>query len=112
MAPAIGGMSWVSTIRPCRRIAGACRASRGQGRGFGFTVERRGYDDERAVFNLKHELTPALIVVSESAADVQAAISFAARQHRPVSVKTTGHQIVGVASGAVVIATVWPEYSN
>src|SRR3984885_4941747 len=64
-----------------------------------------GYDDERAVFNLNHELTPAVIVVPESVADVQAAVSFAAGQHRPVLVKTTGHQIVGSASGGVVIAT-------
>ncbi len=64
-----------------------------------------GYDDERAVWNLNHELRPAVIVVPESAADVQAAVTFAARQHRPVLVKTTGHQIVGQADGAVVIAT-------
>src|SRR3954447_26909302 len=64
-----------------------------------------GYDDERAVFNLNHELVPAVIVVAESAADVQAAVAFAAGQHRPVLVKTTGHQMVGLAHGAVVIAT-------
>jgi FAD/FMN-containing dehydrogenase len=64
-----------------------------------------GYDDERAVFNLNHDLVPAVIVVPESAADVQAAVTFAAEQHRPVLVKTTGHQIVGKARGAVVIAT-------
>ena len=64
-----------------------------------------GYDDERAVWNLNHELVPAVIVVAESAADVQAAVTFAARQHRPVLVKTTGHQIVGKAHGAVVIVT-------
>ena len=64
-----------------------------------------GYDDERAVFNLNHELVPAVIVVAESAADVQAAVAFAAGQHRPVLVKTTGHQMVGPAHGAVVIAT-------
>jgi FAD/FMN-containing dehydrogenase len=64
-----------------------------------------GYDDERAVWNLNHELVPAVIVVPESAADIQAAVIFAAGQHRPVLVKTTGHQIVGSASGAVVIAT-------
>jgi FAD/FMN-containing dehydrogenase len=64
-----------------------------------------GYDDERAVWNLNHELVPAVIVVPESAADVQAAVTFAVRQHRPVLVKTTGHQIVGRAHGAVVIAT-------
>jgi FAD/FMN-containing dehydrogenase len=64
-----------------------------------------GYDDERAVWNLNHELVPAVIVVPESAADVQAAVTFAAGQHRPVLVKTTGHQIVGQAHGAVVIVT-------
>jgi FAD/FMN-containing dehydrogenase len=64
-----------------------------------------GYDDERAVWNLNHELVPAVIVVPESAADVQAAVTFARGQHRPVLVKTTGHQIVGKAHGAVMIAT-------
>src|SRR6185312_2197465 len=64
-----------------------------------------GYDDERAVFNLNHELLPAVIVVAQDAADVQAAVTFAAGQHRPVLVKTTGHQVVGKAHGAVVIAT-------
>ncbi|MER7443967.1 FAD-binding oxidoreductase [Micromonospora avicenniae] len=64
-----------------------------------------GYDDERAVFNLNYELVPAVIVVPESVADVQAAVTFAAAQHRPVLVKTTGHQMVGQAAGAVVIAT-------
>nr|WP_244965628.1 winged helix-turn-helix domain-containing protein [Methylobacterium soli] len=56
-----------------------------------------GYDDERAVWNLNHELVPAVIVVPESAADVRAAVAFAAGQYRPVLVKTTGHQIVGQA---------------
>jgi FAD/FMN-containing dehydrogenase len=64
-----------------------------------------GYDEERAVFNLNHELTPAVFVVPESVADIQAAVTFAAGQHRPVLVKTTGHQIVGSAQGAVVIST-------
>ncbi|GAA1312671.1 oxidoreductase [Planotetraspora silvatica] len=64
-----------------------------------------GYDGERAVFNLNHHLAPAVIVVAESAADVQAAVAFAAERHRPVLVKTTGHQMVGPAHGAVMIAT-------
>src|SRR6185503_8683695 len=45
-----------------------------------------GYDDERAVFNLNHELVPAVIVVAQSPSDVQAAVAFAAGQHRPVLV--------------------------
>jgi FAD/FMN-containing dehydrogenase len=64
-----------------------------------------GYDEERAVFNVNHELVPAVIVVAEGVADVQAAVGFAAGQHRPVLVKTTGHQMVGNAHGAVVVAT-------
>jgi hypothetical protein len=64
-----------------------------------------GYDEARAVFNLNHELVPAVVVVAESAADVQAAVAFAAVQDRPVLVKTTGHQMVGSAQGAVVIVT-------
>jgi FAD/FMN-containing dehydrogenase len=64
-----------------------------------------GYDDERAVFNLNHELMPAVIVVAQSAIDVQAAVAFAAGQHRPVLVKATGHQVVGTAQGAVLITT-------
>jgi FAD/FMN-containing dehydrogenase len=64
-----------------------------------------GYDGERAVWNLNHELAPAVIVVPESAADIQAAVTFAAARRRPVLVKATGHQIVGQAHGAVVIAT-------
>ncbi|MGY3116923.1 FAD/FMN-containing dehydrogenase [Bradyrhizobium sp. S3.14.4] len=54
---------------------------------------------------MNHELVPAVIVVPESAADVQAAVAFAAGQRRPVLVKTTGHQMVGQAHGAVAIAT-------
>jgi FAD/FMN-containing dehydrogenase len=64
-----------------------------------------GYDEEPAVWNLNHERVLAVIVVPESAVDVQAAVTFAAGQHRPVLVKTTGHQIVGQAHDAVVIAT-------
>ncbi|MFC0547883.1 FAD-binding oxidoreductase [Kutzneria chonburiensis] len=64
-----------------------------------------GYDEERTVFNLNHELAPALIVVAENAADVQAAVAFAAARGRPVLVKTTGHQMVDPARDAVVIAT-------
>lgn len=64
-----------------------------------------GYDDERAVFNLNHELKPAVIVVAQCAIDVKAAVAFAAAQHRPVLVKSTGHQIVSTAQGAVMITS-------
>ncbi|WP_197501268.1 FAD-binding oxidoreductase [Mycobacterium sp. 852002-51057_SCH5723018] len=64
-----------------------------------------GYDDERGVFNLNHELKPAVIVVAQCAIDVAAAVAFAAEQRRPVLVKATGHQMVGTAQGAVLITT-------
>lgn len=64
-----------------------------------------GFDDERALFNLNHDLAPAVIVVATSVSDVQAAVRLAAGQHRPVLVKTTGHQMVAPAHGAVVIST-------
>ncbi len=64
-----------------------------------------GYDDERAVWDLNHELTPAVIVVPANVADVQAAVAFAADQRWPVLVKATGHQIINKARDAVVIAT-------
>jgi FAD binding domain len=60
-----------------------------------------GYDNERTVWNLNHEVAPA---VPENAADVQAAVTFATEQRRPVLAEATGHQIVGRAHGAVVIA--------
>jgi FAD binding domain/Berberine and berberine like len=64
-----------------------------------------GYDLERAVFNLNHQLLPAVIVVAQCPTDVRAAVSFAAGQRRPVLVKTTGHQMVGMAEGSVLITT-------
>lgn len=64
-----------------------------------------GYDEERAVFNLNHELMPAVIVMAQNETDVAAAVGFAARQRRPVLVKNTGHQMVGTAQGAVMITT-------
>jgi hypothetical protein len=54
-----------------------------------------GYDDECAVFNLNDELLPAM--VAQSAADVQAAVAFAAGQHRPVQAgsgtRTAGNEL-------------------
>ncbi|MFD1044277.1 FAD-binding oxidoreductase, partial [Kibdelosporangium lantanae] len=64
-----------------------------------------GYDEERALFNLNHELAPAVIVVAAGVADVQAAVGFAGGLGRPVLVKTTGHQMVSPARDAVVIST-------
>lgn len=64
-----------------------------------------GYAAECAVYNLNNPLEPALIVGATSAADVQAAIRFAAQRDLPVSVSNTGHQVVRAAHGAVLVST-------
>ncbi|MFI8186776.1 FAD-binding protein [Actinacidiphila glaucinigra] len=64
-----------------------------------------GYDAECRIYNLNVPLEPALVVGAVDAADVRAAIRFAARQGRPVTVKTTGHQQVRPARGGVLVST-------
>ncbi|MFG2306422.1 FAD-binding oxidoreductase, partial [Actinacidiphila glaucinigra] len=64
-----------------------------------------GYDAECRLFNLNVRLEPALAVGAVDAADVRAAVSFAARDGRPVTVKTTGHQQVDPARDGVLIST-------
>jgi hypothetical protein len=64
----------------------------------GFAPEVRG-------FNLNLALEPAAVLVAASAADVQAAIRFAAKQHMPVAVKAAGHQILPPGHGALLIST-------
>jgi FAD/FMN-containing dehydrogenase len=67
--------------------------------------EDDGYAAETAIFNLVLSLAPALVVGAANAADVQAAVRFAARQGRPVAVKGSGHQSVNPSSDAVLIST-------
>ncbi|MEU1618739.1 FAD-binding oxidoreductase [Streptomyces sp. NPDC005722] len=64
-----------------------------------------GYDAECEIYNLNLSLEPALAVGAADASDVRAAVSFAARHGRPVTVKTTGHQQVDPARGGVLIST-------
>ncbi|MDX3237354.1 FAD-binding protein [Streptomyces sp. ME03-5709C] len=64
-----------------------------------------GYEDECRIYNLNVPLEPALVVGAAGADDVQAAVSFAARQGRAVAVKTTGHQQVTPARGGILIST-------
>jgi hypothetical protein len=64
-----------------------------------------GYAAECATFNLGHALEPAVAVGATSAADVQAAVRFAAARGMPVAVKATGHQTACPAHGALVICT-------
>ncbi|MFD8035363.1 FAD-binding oxidoreductase [Streptomyces sp. NPDC048231] len=64
-----------------------------------------GYEAECQIYNLNVPLEPALAVGAVNATDVQAAVRFAARDGRPVTVKTTGHQQVTPARGGVLIST-------
>lgn len=69
------------------------------------TPDDAGYADECHLYNLAHELAPAVVVVAIDAADVQAAVRFAGAHGMPVVAKTTGHQIVAPAHGGVLITT-------
>jgi hypothetical protein len=64
-----------------------------------------GYAAENVVFNLTQRLEPALVVAAESAADVQAAVRFAAKRGLPVAVKSSGHQVIQPAHGAILVTT-------
>jgi len=62
-----------------------------------------GYETECATFNLMSDVRPAVAVGAASAADVVAAVRFAAARNLPVAVLATGHQMVRSAQGAVLI---------
>jgi FAD/FMN-containing dehydrogenase len=64
-----------------------------------------GYDNERAGFQLSGAHRPEVIVGALSAADVQAAVEFAAERGLPVSVQATGHGFAGPTMGGVLIST-------
>jgi FAD binding domain/Berberine and berberine like len=64
-----------------------------------------GYDEERVGFNLALPQSPAIIVAATGAADVAAAVRFAASRRLPVSVQATGHAPVGTGDGAVLVST-------
>ncbi|WP_424630281.1 FAD-binding oxidoreductase [Bradyrhizobium sp. SYSU BS000235] len=61
------------------------------------------FQTECATFNLMTPLHPAVAVGAICAADVQAAVRFAAGRELPIAVLATGHQMVGSAKGAVLI---------
>lgn len=64
-----------------------------------------GYDTERAGFQLSDAHRPEVIVGAVSAADVQAAVEFAAGRGMPVSVQATGHGFAGPATEGILIST-------
>ncbi|MCX5211050.1 FAD-binding oxidoreductase [Kitasatospora sp. NBC_00240] len=63
-----------------------------------------GFTTECAGFNLVAAHRPALVVVAEGAADVRAAVRFAARHDLPVTVRSTGHGISAPADGGLLIS--------
>ncbi|WP_369389186.1 FAD-binding oxidoreductase [Streptomyces sp. CG1] len=65
----------------------------------------RGYDDELAGFQLGFTQRPAVIVPARSAADVVAAVRYAAAEGLPVGVHATGHGLPGGYEGGLLITT-------
>ncbi|WP_199521454.1 FAD-binding oxidoreductase [Jiangella anatolica] len=64
-----------------------------------------GYDDERSGFNLAVDHRPDAIVAATSAADVVAAVRFAAERGLQVSVQATGHGAGVPLDGGLLIST-------
>jgi hypothetical protein len=63
------------------------------------------YDAERSGFQLDDPHRPAVVVGATSAADVQAAVAFAAERALPVAVQATGHGLATHAHGGVLVTT-------
>ncbi|MCE0537962.1 FAD-binding oxidoreductase [Kineosporia rhizophila] len=67
------------------------------------TPADQSYGDETFAWNLGFPQTPAVAVGATNAADVQAAVRFAAVQNLPVAVLATGHGVMSTADQAVLI---------
>jgi FAD/FMN-containing dehydrogenase len=84
----------------------AVAALRGQIAGAVITPPIAGYDEARAAWNLVIDQHPAVIVVPQSAAEVSAAVRFAAAaQGLGVKVQATGHGTSLEGDGAMLILT-------
>ncbi|MFE1886695.1 FAD-binding oxidoreductase [Streptomyces diastatochromogenes] len=64
-----------------------------------------GYEDELAGFQLGFTQRPAVAVAARSAADVVAAVRYAAAENLPVGVQATGHGLPGGSEGGVLVTT-------
>ncbi|MFI6477417.1 FAD-binding oxidoreductase [Nonomuraea sp. NPDC050663] len=64
-----------------------------------------GYDGERSGFQTSHRHHPDLVVVAADAADVQAAVAYAAAHDLPVAVQAAGHGLTVAAEEGVLITT-------
>jgi FAD/FMN-containing dehydrogenase len=74
--------------------------------GRAYTPGDDGYDDVRRPWNLLIDQHPALVVVAETAADVQATVRLARERGLPLAVQSSGHGAVrGNDDGVVVNVT-------
>jgi FAD/FMN-containing dehydrogenase len=64
-----------------------------------------GYDEEVAAFNAAVTHRPALVVGAATAADVRAAVRYAAAHGLPIAVQSTGHGATAPIEGGVLINT-------
>lgn len=64
-----------------------------------------GFDEERAGFQTAYAHRPSLIVGATGAADVRAAVRYAADRGLPVAVQLTGHGLGTELDGGVLIST-------
>jgi FAD/FMN-containing dehydrogenase len=74
-------------------------------RGAVYAPGDEGYDAARSAWNLNVHQHPALVVVAESVADVQAAVRLAGELVLGVGVMATGHGVGAVPDGGVLINT-------
>jgi hypothetical protein len=70
-----------------------------------FAPDDAGYVEAIAGFNLRSQHRPCLVVAAAGAADVQAAVAFAAARDLPVGVMATGHQPFPAADGFLLVTT-------
>jgi FAD/FMN-containing dehydrogenase len=70
-----------------------------------FAPDDAGYVGAIAGFNLRSQQRPCLVVAAATAADVQAAVGFAAARDIPVGVMATGHQPFPASDGFLLITT-------
>jgi len=73
--------------------------------GYVFTPDDAGYVGAVAAFNLRSQHRPCLVVAAAGAADVRAAVAFAAARDIPVGVMATGHQPFPAADGFLLVTT-------
>ena len=102
----MSSLMYVTPDRDVRQLRGSdVDAFMAQVEGDVLTTGTSGYDEARRVWNATVDRRPALIARARSAADVQAAVRFAAAHGMLVSVRGGGHHIAGnaVAEGGLMI---------